>query len=173
MWRLDEGGMWDVGRGTTSARRGRPRRRGGHAGVVVWCRSSATPKQEVWRGRSSSAGGGSPSPGPGAVTEAELHPRWRRTRVWLGRWPAAPEPPQRVPCGGTSIQQLPPLFGGAGGTFTSEGGKTGTPGAISGRRPHASPSCVIRLGSFGAFWKRGRKGFTVLVPRCSPTVLAG
>lgn len=42
----------------------------------------------------------------------------------------------------------------------------GISGAISGERPLSGPFCLIHFVSLGAFWKQGRKGFAVLVPRC-------
>lgn len=46
--------------------------------------------------------------------------------------------------------------------LTSEGGKIGISGAISGECPCSSLIC---FGSFRPFWKQGRKGFAVLVLR--------
>lgn len=75
---------------------------------------------------------------------------------------------KRVHYGGTSCSSLL-ASGEQEAPFTSEGGKMGIPGAISEERPRSSPSCLIHFSSFRAFWKRGRKGFAVLVLRCCGT----
>jgi len=73
--------------------------------------------------------------------------------------------PKRVACGGTFCTSFL-TSGQQEAPFTSEGGKMGIPGAISGERPRSSPSCLTCLGGFGAFRKRGRTGCAVLVLRC-------
>lgn len=104
-----------------------------------------------------------PHPDPGLSQRLKFTYGGRRRGY---HWGGGPQPPRRrrgAPRG-TSCSSLL-ASGEQEAPFTSESGKMGLPGAISGERPRSSLSCLIRFGNFGAFWKQGRKRFAVLVPR--------
>lgn len=121
------------------------------------------PSRRFCRARAARLDVAAPRPDPGLSQRLKFTYDGRRHEYHWGGG-LHPRDAEEVPRGGTSCSSLL-ASGEQEAPFTSESGKKGIPGAISGERPRCSLCCLIHFGNFGAFWKRGRKGFAALVPR--------